>query len=359
MSDAPETFDPAPNREVDRRQFIVRVVSILITVVLLADLIGRVEWDKFDQVLGRVEILSWCAALLAYFALNIFRALRFRILLDKSDSPWRLLIPITLYHNFLVRALPFKLGEVSYIVLLRSRLNYSMEEGVSSLFSARILELLIIIMVFAGSIPASAAQMAPQRDELALAIAVTFVASVAGLYFGGTFIRALLKALQPVFERSDRRHHGFAAAVRSRLLQLAGELDRVRQPRLFFSALFTSCFTYASSFLANFILLRALGVEVELPAMVSIISIGMFASAFPFTVSGFGVVEAAWLVGLTQFAGIPDADATAAGFLLHGFQIFAAAIYGLIGYLLIHISPKIPSASVSDQERVADQGMYK
>ena len=303
--------------------------------------------------------LSWFGALLAYLALNLFRALRFRILLDKSDSPWRLLVPITLYHNFLVRALPFKLGEVSYIVLLRSRLNYSMEEGVSSLLSARILELLIIVTVFAGSIPASAAQLPIQREKLALVIAVTFVVSVAGLYFGGTFIRALLNALQPILERFEGRNQGLAAAVRSRSLQLAGEMDRVRQPRLFFSALFTSCFTYASSFLANFILLRALGVDVELPAIVSIISVAMFASAFPFTVSGFGVVEAAWLVGLTQFAGMPEADATAAGFLLHGFQIFAAGVYGLIGYLLIHVSPKIPSASVSDQERNVDQRMSK
>ena len=123
--------------------------------------------------------------MLAYLALNLFRAFRFRILLDKRDSPWRILIPITLYHNFLVRALPFKLGELSYIVLLRSRLNYSMEEGVSSLFGARILELLIIVMVFASSIPASAEQLAAQRDELLVAIAVTFALSVIGLYFGG------------------------------------------------------------------------------------------------------------------------------------------------------------------------------
>jgi uncharacterized membrane protein YbhN (UPF0104 family) len=120
-------------------------------------------------------------------------------------------------------------------------------------------------------------------------------------------------------------------------------MDRIRQPRLFLTALFTTCFTYTSSFLTNYVLLRALGVEVHLPVFIAIISLGMFASAFPFTVSGFGVVEAAWRVGLMQFAGMPDADATAAGFLLHGFQIFAAALYGLLGYLLIHVSAPLPS----------------
>ena len=140
--------EPAASKErsagarLSRRQLLARAASITITVVLLADLVGRVNWAEFDQMLGRVGPASWIGALLAYLALNLLRALRFRILLDKRDSPWRILIPITLYHNFLVRALPFKLGELSYIVLLRSRLNYTMEEGFSSLFGARVLELL-------------------------------------------------------------------------------------------------------------------------------------------------------------------------------------------------------------------------
>ncbi len=325
-----------------RRQFLVRAISIAITVLLLADLVGRVNWAEFDQLLGRIAATSWLGALLAYLTLNLFRALRFRILLDKRESPWRILIPITLYHNFLVRALPFKLGELSYILLLRSRLKYSMEEGVSSLFGARVLELLIIVMVFASSIPASAEQLAAQRDDLTLAIAITFVLSVIGLYFGGNLIRAFQKAAQPLLSRAEQRPN-IASGANKRLSQLAQEMDRIRQPRLFLTALFTTCFTYTSSFLTNYILLGALGVNVELPVFIAIISLGMFASAFPFTVSGFGVVEAAWRFGLMQFANLPDAEATAAGFLLHGFQIFAAALYGLLGYLLIHIIAPMPA----------------
>lgn len=332
-----------------RRQLLIRIASVVITVVLLADLVGRVNWTDFDQLLARIAVSGWVGALLAYLSLNLFRALRFRILLDKRDSPWRILIPITLYHNFLVRALPFKLGELSYIVLLRSRLNYSMEEGVSSLFGARILELLIIVMVFASSLLASAEQLAAQRDELLLAIVVTFVVSVVALYFGGPVIRTLLRVLQPFLRAADGRRDRFADRLSARISQLAAEMDRIRQPRLFLAALFTTCFTYSSSFLTNYILLRALGVDVELPAFIAIISLGMFGSAFPFTVSGFGAVELAWSFGLKQFAGMPDADATATGFLLHGFQIAAAALYGLLGYLLIHLSRPIPTSDTASE----------
>lgn len=333
-----------------RRQLLIRIASVVITVVLLGDLVGRVNWAEFDQLLARVALTGWVGALLAYLALNLFRAMRFRILLDKRDSPWRILIPITLYHNFLVRVLPFKLGELSYVVLLRSRLNYSMEEGVSSLFGARILELLIIIMVVAASILASAEHLATERDELLFYIAVTFAISVVALYFSGKLIRTVQKASRPLFETAGPRRKRFVDRVDTRLRQLADEMDRIRQPRLFLAALFTTCFTYTSSFLTNYILLRALGVEVELPAIIAIISLGMFGSAFPFTVSGFGAVELAWSLGLKQFAGLPDADATATGFLLHGFQIFAAALYGLIGYLLIHLSPPLPTSDTPTEK---------
>lgn len=326
----------------DRRQLAVRIASVLVTVALLAVLVGEVEWAEFDQLLGRVAPLSWLGALLAYLALNLFRALRFRVLLDKDDTPWRLLIPITLYHNFLVRALPFKLGELSYIALLRSRLNYSMEEGLSSLFGARVLELLIIILVFASGVLTSAEALAGQRDQLMLIIVFTFCVCVLGLYFGGGLLRASAGVLLPGCRRLLRSRSGLAGALESAWLQLADELDRVRQPRLFLSALLISCFTYSSSFLTNYVLLRALGIQVDFSAMIAIISIGMFASAFPLNVSGFGVVEVAWRFGLVQFAGWSESDATATGFLLHGFQLFAAALYGLIGYLLIHLSPRVP-----------------
>ena len=350
MPDSSKAPSAKPAKRLDRRQWITRIVSVVVTVALLAALVGEVEWTKFDQLLGRVALVSWLGALLAYLSLNLFRALRFRVLLDRDGTPWRLLIPITLYHNFLVRALPFKLGELSYIALLRSRLNYSMEEGLSSLFGARILELLIIMLVFASGVLTSAEALAPQRERLMLIILGTFIVCVLGLYFGGSLLRASAGLLLPGLRHLSRGKRTLFVALESGWLQLADELDRIRQPRLFLSALFISCFTYSSSFLTNYVLLRALGIQVDFPAMIAIISIGMFASAFPLNVSGFGVVEVAWRLGLIQFAGWNESDATATGFLLHGFQLFAAALYGLVGYLLIHLSPRVAPATAPDSE---------
>ena len=344
---------PSENKS---RQLVWRVVSVLVTFGLLFFLIRALEGVDFGELLGRISVLNLLAALLAYLALNIFRAIRFRVLLDKDNTPLRILFPITLYHNGLVRVLPFKLGEVSYIVLLRSRLNYSIEEGVSSLFGARILELLIIVLVFASGILLSGGAFAAQRGSLLLVIAVVFIVSAVGLYFAGGIIRFLLGIFQQLVTAFTKREIGLIAAIQSKLLELAEEFDRIRHPRLFVSALFVSCFTYTSSFMTNYILLRSVGVDIELPIMVAMISFGMFGAALPLPVlGGFGLVEGVWLFALTQFAAYPIPEATAIGFILHGFQVIAAVLYGLAGYLLIHLVSPLPSSASAIPPEVIQQ----
>lgn len=346
-----------PRKPLNIKQLIWRGVSIAVTLILLIFLLGNVEWSEFGELVGRLSFLSLLGAMLSYLLLNIFRAIRFRTLLDKKDTPLRILIPITLYHNFLVRLLPFKLGEISYIVLLRSRLNYSMEEGVSSLFGARILELLIIVVVFAMGIVFSGDQFEAQRNSLMLVVIAVFFGSIVGLYFAGTLIRLFVRVANRLIAAilGHKPKRDFITKIETKLMEMASEFDRIRDLRLFLSALFISCFTYTTSFMTNYILLRAVGLDVELPMVITIISIGMFASAFPFSVSGFGVVELSWFFGLTQFAGYTDSEATSIGFMLHGFQVISSTIYGLVGYVLIHMTPPLGSTATLPSDSVPQQ----
>lgn len=351
----PDVSLVAKRKPLTTGQIIWRALSILVTLGLMIFLITNVEWSDFGELLGRISLLSLLGAGLAYLALNIFRAIRFRTLLDKADTPLRVLIPITLYHNFLVRLLPFKLGELSYIVLLRTRLNYSMEEGVSSLFGARILELLIIVVVFAMSILMGGDIFEAQRNGLMLVIVMVFIGSVFGLYYAGTLIRFGLTVVDRILGAIVSKPIALVEKLEHKLLEMATEFDRIRDPRLFLTALFVSMFTYGSSFLTNYILLQAIGLDVDFAIVVTIISIGMFSSAFPFSVSGFGVVELSWYFSLTTFAGFTESYATSVGFLLHGFQVITASLLGFVGYLLIQVTPPLEGKQKQNSEALTPQ----
>lgn len=323
------------------RKRLMQVISALVTVALMAYILLNVQWATLGELLASVSLLSIAAAFGTYMLLQVFRAWRFKALLEKRQTPYRLLIPITFYHNFLVRVLPFKMGELSYIILLRNRLGYSVEEGVSSLVAARLLELIVIIFVMGVALLASGAQLAQQREVLLLLSVVGFVVCALGMYFASNLMRWGLGIGRRIMDALlGERVPGFVDKLEAALHKLADEFAALQRPALFSKALFITLFTYGGSFFTFYILLLAVGVEVSTPTMIAIISLGMFASAFPFSISGFGVIELSWAAGLIVLANYTTAEASAVGLLLHAFQIISATIIGALGYLAIQAQPE-------------------
>lgn len=337
------------NRPLFSRQFWMRAISVVITLALVAYLLTKIEWETFLHMMQGVPFIAFVGSFAAYFALNFFRALRFRALLETgSHIRLRVLFPITLYHNFLVRVLPFKLGELSYIVLMRTHLNYSVQEGVSSLVGARLFELLIIVMGGVAGLAFSGGHFDEQRDLIVFVVVIGFALCILGLYFAGTLIRWLVASGRYLVRLFMTTVPNIYLQIADKLEKLAREFDRLRQPRFFSAGVFYSIFTYGASFIANQVLLQAVGVDVPFPILVAIVSIGMFSSAFPFAISGFGVVEASWAFALVYLAGYDMGQATSIGFLLHGYQIVCASITGLIGYLLLaRIPESFPQADTT------------
>lgn len=322
------------------RKRLFQVVSLLVTLALMAYILNHVEWAAMRSMLVNMPVQSLIGAFIAYTVLNIFRAVRFRILLERRESPYRLLIPITFYHNFLVRVLPFKMGELSYIVLLRNRLGYSVEEGVSSLFGARLLELIMILLVAGSALLASGGALTVSETGLIALSLIGFIICMGGLYFSGTLLQWGANMAERILKRLFSQPPHLLLTLISWVRNIALELRTLQHPVLFTKSLLITVFTYGGSFVTFYLLLRGAGLDVSLPVMVAIISLGMFASAFPFSVSGFGVVELSWAAGLIYLAGYSTADASAVGLLLHGFQIIVATVIGVLGYAAIQLQPQ-------------------
>lgn len=306
-----------------------RIISSVIALVVIGFMLSLIQWQDFVDVLGRLSWQSMLASFIVYVLLNLFRSFRFIALLNRDDVPVLSVFPIALYHNFLVRLLPFKLGEFTYIVMMRNRMNVSVEEGVSSLFGSRLLELLMIVMVGAVSLLLSG-EIIPNQGGLVIVLVIgCFLGGVVGFYYVGTMIRFFNRMIAHFDSIS------FVTRIIEKLDSLAIEFDRIRNPQIFGRALFWSCFTYGSSFAVNWILLVAAGISVDPVTLVILVSLGMFATAFPFNISGFGAVELSWTLGLTTFVALSRSEATSIGLMLNGFQLLSAGVSGGIAYLFL------------------------
>lgn len=315
-------------------------ISFIVAIMLIIFLIQVIDWEEFGNLMLRLSPASILAGFAIYVALNFFRALRFKALLDRDEIPIKLLFPIALAHNFLVRLLPFKLGELAYPVMLKNRLDVPIEESVSSLGGSRLLELLVIVTVGCVALLIGSDVFPGQQSSMMILAAIFVIAAMAAFYYAGTILRFSMKTLRGILKSTIKKEPAFLDKLEKILEKIALEFDRVSQPRLFLKALFWSLFTYACSFGTNLVILWAVGIQLSPFEMVILISMGMFATAFPFNISGFGMVELSWGVGLAALAAYSMDDATAVGLLLNGFQVLCAAVSGIIGYGIFRFNDK-------------------
>jgi len=309
----------------------------LISLGLAWYLLSKVDLDEFARIARHVPLWSLVLALGLYVLLNFWRAVRFRIPLKAEESPLRVLFPITLYHNFLVRTLPFRTGELAYITLLRQYLHQPVSDGFTSLLGARLFELLLVLTGGLGGLLLSNSH-AVEQGQLVLALLIAgFVACLAAIYFSGFLTRILTRIWRWVIGRTPWKEARLALMVSEKLETIAVQFDRLREPRMFVSMLALSVCTYGTNAIFYTVVMKALGLDQPVGILLPIISIGMLSSFFPLSFLELGVVESGFTFGMVVFAGLAMGEAVPIAFFLHGFGMLCAILTGLAGYLTLQL----------------------
>lgn len=326
--------------------FIWKLLGLVLSLGLAWYLLAQVDIDEFMGIARSVPLWSLVAVFIFYLLLNLFRSLRFRTLLERHDLPLRILFPITLYHNFLVRTLPFKAGELSYVVLMRRYLNLSMGDGLISLLGSRLFELLLVVLGCVVGLIGVTDKMADQGLPIELMSVGGLIACVVALYFAGTLTRVAIRVWRLVAQIGLLSKLN----IESKLNRMAVQLDKMREPRLFLSTLFFSSCTYGLSSAFNLLLMYVIGVETSFTNMIAINSIAMLAAFFPISVGELGMVEGGWTFGLVTLAGMEVSTAASIGFFIHVVQLISALLSGILGYGLLQITTPVGTDILASQE---------
>lgn len=131
----------------------VRVISyFLISFLLVFFLLHQVGIKKVFFVFQRIY---WPAFFIYLFlaSINIFvRAYRYKVLIKEKDFKIGNLIAVTIVRNCAVDLLPGRLGELSYIYLLRKKFRLPLEEASSSFILAVLFDYLTAFLALAFSL---------------------------------------------------------------------------------------------------------------------------------------------------------------------------------------------------------------
>ena len=313
-----------------------RLISPLLGVgvsgILVIYLAGQIDYPHFLRLARNVPLWFFFGLFALFLLLNIFRALRFGMLLDRKELPLGVLFPITLCHNFFVRTLPLMVGELSYIALLRRHLKIPVSEGIRSLFEARLFDLQFVIV--GGTVGLLGMGRKPTGYVL------TILALAGGLILVNRVLFSVLpKGIERIWIYILRiypwRHTTVLDSVGHKLGEVSLQLDRFRCLRLLLKALTFSLCTYEINVSCHLLLLSTLNVNQRLNVLLVVISIVMIAAWFPFSLSGFGVIEGSWAASLVMLADMELGRALSVGLFIHCCQVLMTALLGLLGFVLL------------------------
>jgi uncharacterized membrane protein YbhN (UPF0104 family) len=304
-------------------------ISALLLWILYTMVQQRPGGLVFQDMVTIVEnIPLW--AILLYFLCALFqgwfRALRYRLLLktgmeDGESIPLPAMFFLTLSRNMFVDMLPMRLGEATYLVLLKRVLGTRLAHGLSSLsvsFAFDLVALTALVLVM-GGVALVLEQPSKPLLMLLLMLAGIVTAGLAILFFG---LGWLLRAVEPVLSRL--RKYLIVRSILRILKETWASITHIRDRGVlvhtFGLSMGVRFFKYAGLLVLLCALLKTAFAPIALhqvdDLIISLIA-GEAAASLPLpTFMSFGSYElgATWML---TTAGYSLADAAIAIFLLH------------------------------------------
>lgn len=320
------------------RRLIARVAPVLVTLGLLGLLWAQLPPGALASLAQGISPAWVMAGMLGYAAVNVIRAVRFRILLPPRSAPDRLLLPLSLAVSLLGNVLPARSNEVSFVVLARTHAGVPAPVAAAAVAVARLVDLMAIAAWF---VPLALLNL-PRLPETTdwpvagtptvawLGGATVVVMAGAGIVlalaaYGRTAARLLgAAACRAGLDRWSMVRRGVAFAERT-----AEALASMRRRRTILAALALSLASWLATFAWLYAFAHAFGPVMPFGRFIVGATFAALSKALPTpTLGGHGVSEAGWTLGMTLVGwSVPEAIATGLGVSV--LNLVTVALFGV------------------------------
>jgi len=313
------------------------IVGLLITVALVAVLLHFVDPRDVMRMLSRTRWPLYGAALGIWIVMYLVRTVRFVLLAPRT--PFVTMLCIASVHNFLLRLLPMRAGDVSYAFLVRRTGNAGLGESLLGLLLLRVLDATVVVVVFTVTLALdSGTYLGDRRSGL-------LVASLAGA-LGLLLVFALPRLLRVVLRGSRRVVTLFGIQDRPVVDRALGHVDRSIETFARIGLSTTLKITGATvvlwllTFTAFFVIMRAFTMPVGVTQTVLGSTAAVVTGFLPIGgIGSFGTLEAGWFLGFV-LVGLDQQQAVASGFGVSLATFSYAALMGLVGWIGLPRGPR-------------------
>jgi phosphatidyl-myo-inositol alpha-mannosyltransferase len=218
--------------------------------------------------------------------------------------------------------LPARLGEPSRALIVARRLGRPRERlpaVLGTLVSQTLLNVLALVIL--GAVMFATIGLFAGRQQALLWYAVAPFAVLCAVLVAPALLRSGLPS------RSARVHRWLTLA-RESLARVRSGLRVFRSPRLGTAAVTMQLGAWALQWVACYVLLAALGLDLDMGAAAAVLFAVNVTAVLPLTPSNLGVFQAACLAVLTGAYGIEPAQALGYGIILQAVEIATAVVMG-------------------------------
>jgi len=304
--------------------------GVLLTLAVVSYVFIKLDWEVTFRIFSQLNwawlMIAFCVTITNY----ILRTMRFKILLNLNDLPFRYLFGVTNLYGMFLYLLPAKTGELTYPILLKNRLNVSLTEGAASLIVARFFDVATISLFLPFVLSTFWKQLNLWIRYSAFAfIGIVFIVGL-GL-IGSTRSKSIREKL---FLMRIFRIQGLSRLTNI-LKNLFAEFQTIDQRGLYWQLWALTVGIWTCIFTNFYIILISLGFHVTYFQMIVVSIIMVPMTLLPIQgFANFGTHEIGWGTAFSLF-GYSQSIALGIAINSHIILLFFILALGLIGYILL------------------------
>jgi len=297
------------------RRLLSAVVALGVTLVCLWFLLTPDILNALGRAAGEARPLPLLIAFALVALVQWLRAWRFAVMMTGTLAvPALVLVRVALQLNFLNFVLPFRLGELSYPMLMRHHYGHGLLHSAGVLLLARLFDLATVLSILLGA--AAVLRLADGAGHVALVLASL------GLGLAPFGLTLLGRTLRPRITQLPRI--GDVAA------KLTAGLDAIGGRRAGLMAVVLGFAIWLVFGFAAILVAEAVTTTVSSAAAMLGAAAGNVAFALPINgIAGIGPAQAAWVAATTR-AGVPWDDAVISALALHAVALANAIVLGTV-----------------------------
>ena len=303
------------------------LTAAIITAVLLYLLLSQIDPHDIFITLKGIDASCLAGGFILYLLCNIFRALRFHILLNQEIKLFALFNLVCIY-NMMNNLAPMRAGELSYIYMLKKLHNKNTITSASTLILSRIFDFIAICTLFLASawmIGDRLGEMKSALIPISLFMIFCFIILLILFYEGEWLTSSFSCALEWV----GLGRNATAIHLMSNLKEAVQSMKKLRNAKIAILTLATSFLIWTANFSAVFLVIRGMNFDIPMPIIVMGSTFTVLSTLLPiYGIAGLGTSQGLWTLVFLPL-GIPIDQAIISAF---GYYIVQMAYYLVLGF---------------------------